>query len=704
MSDFYNAIIRVQGAAKKLLVSGLLLLCSIINLQPVYAQTIPAVNWEKRYGGNLREQAEKVKVTSDGGFIIGGWSFSGKGGSKSEYSNGYADFWLVKTDAAGNILWDKTLGASDGDLLYDILQTTDGGYLVGGSSGSPANGDKTQTYRGAGDFWIVKLNANGDKLWDKTFGGRLWDELQALIQTADGGYMLGGFSSSPAGFEKSQDAKGQSDYWIIKIDAQGNKVWDRTFGSTQGEGLAEVRQTSDGGLLLAGSSNSNKNTDKSENSRGGSDFWLLKTDAHGNKLWDKTYGGNGEDGLTSLVLLPDGNIVIGGHSLSPVSGDKTNFALKPGQQDFWMLKLDPNGTKLWDKSIPDFRGFSYRLIATRDGGFLLGTGTDLGIMGDASHLWKGHYDIWICKLDASGNKVWENIIGSAGPDDLADLKQTPDGGFILAATSGHGAIKETQPGHGEADYWLVKLGADPPVQNPGPIRINYENNCAGSTLNFTSPFTATSDSVRWHFDNPASGALNYSIKASPYHLFSRPGVYAVSLTVYSGGIETVYPVTLNVYQIPQVDLGPDKAFCAGSVFALKNNAGEPGQSHRWNTGDTTAVLNVTNPGTYTLTVGNGSCFTSASITLKAEFCPANFLIPNLITPNQDGRNDKFLIKGILPGSGQLSIYNRWGNLVYQTGNYQNNWPEKPIPDGIYYYFLNLPEYGKTAKGWLEVLK
>lgn len=137
--------------------------------------------------------------------------------------------------------WDKTFGGNLSDYLYCIRQTTDGGFILGGYSISDSGGDKTEDSRGSYDYWVLKIDANGIKQWDKTFGGNNIDILQSLQQTTDGGYILGGYSSSDSSGDKSEDSKGSDDFWIVKIDANGIKEWDKTFGGSKSDRMSSLQ-------------------------------------------------------------------------------------------------------------------------------------------------------------------------------------------------------------------------------------------------------------------------------------------------------------------------------------------------------------------------------------------------------------------------------------------------------------------------------
>ena len=208
------------------------------------AQMAPVKQWDKTIGGSDIDNFSSVQQTTDGGYIIGGTSYSNISGLKSQNSYNSNDFWIIKLDANGNKQWDKTIGGSASDLLRTVQQTSDGGYILGGSSSSGISGDRTSSSKGNLDYWIVKLDQNGNKLWDRAFGGSNFNHFRCLQQTADGGYILGGYSDSPVSGDKTQASQGVSDFWVLKLDGNGNKLWDKTFGGAGLDYLRDLKQTS----------------------------------------------------------------------------------------------------------------------------------------------------------------------------------------------------------------------------------------------------------------------------------------------------------------------------------------------------------------------------------------------------------------------------------------------------------------------------
>lgn len=428
------------------------------------AQLAPPKQWDKTFGGSDAEVFKSLQQTSNGGYIIGGFSYSGIGGDKSQTNRGQAsftsDYWIVKLDASGNKLWEKAFGGNNQDELFIVRQTSDGGYILGGSSNSSLSGDKSQPSQGDFDYWVVKLDASGVKLWDKTFGGSNKDELQALEQTSDGGFILGGISESSLSGDKSQSSQGDSDCWIIKLDSNGTKIWDKTYGGNSDDGVNDIKEVSGGGYILGCFSGSGLSGDKSATSKGGSDYWILKLDLNGIKVWDKTIGGSDDDYLISLKQTTDGGFILGGNSYSNIGADKTQ--LHKGDGDYWVVKLDNNGNKTWDKTLG---GNSFdellELQQTVDGGYILGGWSMTGINGDKSEANRGLIDMWAVKLNSNGTKIWDKTIGADGPDDLISLTQTSDMGYLFGGTSSSNINNDkTSASKGVSDYWIVKLAPD----------------------------------------------------------------------------------------------------------------------------------------------------------------------------------------------------------------------------------------------------
>ncbi|MBK0403509.1 T9SS type A sorting domain-containing protein [Adhaeribacter sp. BT258] len=439
---------------------GLLVAFATILTLNTSAQTAPNIQWDKTSGGNNIDHLRSMQQTTDGGFILGGISNSGISGNKSQTSKGGWDYWIVKTDGNGNKIWDRTFGGNEEEDLYAVKQTFDGGFILGGNSASGISGDKTQASKGMHDCWLIKLDSNGNIVWNKSFGGTGVDRLYSIQQTFDGGFILGGSSTSGANGDKSQSNKGAYDYWAIKVNINGNKQWDRTFGGTEYEYLRSIIQTSDGGYLLGGESDSGLNNDKSQASRGGFDMWVIKLDPIGNKIWDKTIGGSSNDYLRSLIQTKEGGFMLSGFSDSPISSEKSQSS--NGGNDYWILKLDPNGNITWDKTFGgNNEDILFSIEQSSDEGFILAGHSNSNISIDKSQVTQGAYDFWVIRLNKTGNKVWDKTIGGSNNDLCFSMQRTSDNGYILGGYSDSNISGDkSQQSQGFQDYWIVKLAAD----------------------------------------------------------------------------------------------------------------------------------------------------------------------------------------------------------------------------------------------------
>ena len=355
------------------------------------------IQWQKTIGGSGEDSLISIKQTTDGGYIIGAGSDSNISGDKTENSRGGFDYWIIKLNSIGNILWQKTYGGAQPDFEVYVVQTSDGGYFAGGYSDSNISGDKTDPTNGQRDFWALKLNSTGNIVWQNSIGGALVDRAAAAsFQTTDGGFLMCGQSNSNAGGDKTENSRGGNDYWLVKIDPTGVVQWDKTIGGSTADILRDVIQSTDGGFLLGGYSTSNISGDKTENARGDFDYWILKLDSSGNIVWQKTIGGVGIDYPRDVKQLSDGNFMIAGWSNSNISFDKTQNS--NGGYDLWLVKLNASGNIVAQNSIGGSADESGTyIIENEDGNFMMFCSSDSNISGDKSENSKGFDDFWIFK-------------------------------------------------------------------------------------------------------------------------------------------------------------------------------------------------------------------------------------------------------------------------------------------------------------------
>ncbi|MGV3459062.1 MAG: T9SS type A sorting domain-containing protein [Flavobacterium sp.] len=432
--------------------------------------TLPALSqdilWEKSYGGKHADFLFDVQPTADYGFLLAGSSLSDKTGNKTEPNNGNLDYWLWKMDEKGDLDWQKNYGGSGIDMLYSVKNTRDGGFILGGSSNSPAAFDKKDPCFGGYDFWIIKLNAKGGEEWQKTIGGPGSDMLKTIIQTNDGGYIIGGSSSSDMSekilsggidpYGKSEKNRGGMDFWVIKLDADGKIRWQKTFGGKYADMLQSLEQTSDNGYIIGGTSNSPASQDKAHDGYGASDLWIIKLDADGNVQWQNAYGGEGNDQLSVITQTKDKGYIIGGSSNSSATGNKKKPAKKG--TDFWILKLDEAGGITWQETYDNgATDLLVSLIENNDGSYLVGGYSKTETTGTKKTDKKEINDYLAFRINEKGEEIWKATAGSNGEDVLQKVIETRDRGYIMAGTAKGTASRDRQGSRGSNDFWVVKL-------------------------------------------------------------------------------------------------------------------------------------------------------------------------------------------------------------------------------------------------------
>jgi hypothetical protein len=296
--------------------------------------------------------------------------------------------WVAKIDSNGNKLWDKSFAIQTYNYhqLAGIVATGDGGFLLGGHV-------STQSSEGWYQLFLIKIDANGNLQWEKTLGGSGEDRMKSLLPAGDGGYFVAGYTASNDGII-SDGNNGGTDYFLMKITADGNKVWDKTFGSRGSDQLTCMQLASDGGVLLGGSIANLDDGDVGTGLKGGEDIWLLKTDANGNKLWDRIYGGSKNENLRTIT--PTGNGFLLGAVTTSADGDITDG--NNGDNDWWIVRIDEQGNKVWDKTYGSrFQDQLYALLPVAGGG-IYAAGATWWHDGDVTEPVNGDYDAWLVKL------------------------------------------------------------------------------------------------------------------------------------------------------------------------------------------------------------------------------------------------------------------------------------------------------------------
>lgn len=457
-----------------ILLTSLFFICAI----KTFAQ--PAILDQKSYGGNKFDQSVSLLKSFDGSFIVGTNSVSDISGEKSENSRGGEDFWVIKTSNTGVKLFDKTFGGTGVDQIRTILQLSSGDLLICGTSFSPVSGDKTAPQFGSFDYWVIRTDASGNKLWDKTYGGTEYDELYGAVLTADGNIFLGGQSFSGVSGNKTSALKGQNDYWLVKINLNGDIMWDKSYGTTSFDFMTDILPTPEGGAILGGHSDGTAEFDKSENSNGGIDTWMIKVSATGTKIWDKTIGGPANEQFQKMIYSPDSGLIVATSSESNAGGNKTENSR--GTWDMWLIKLNASGNIVWNKTYGGSgEDFSRNLSATPDGKFLIVGYSSSTVSGDKSEPGRGGIDYWLLKLQADGSLIWDKTIGGSRDDYGTNVLALSNYQFILTGTSSSGKTGDKITfSRGNVDLWSCLLSEEPLLKTkkykPNPMSgLNYSS-------------------------------------------------------------------------------------------------------------------------------------------------------------------------------------------------------------------------------------
>ncbi len=339
------------------------------------------------------------------------------------------------------IQWAKSFGGSESDFPSAIELTSDKGYIIAGGSYSSdfdiAGHHGTTDFS---DFWIVKLDSNGVLEWQRSLGGDSDDVARSIKQTKDGGYILAGYSNS-----KNWDVSGNHggyDYWIVKLDENGKIIWQRSYGGTGDDKAFSVELSSDDGYVIAGTSYSNDmDVTGHHGSAGSADCWVIKLNSVGELQWEKSFGGTQDDAANEIKRTSDNGFIIAAYLTS--------------MHDFTAIKIDSLGNEKWESSVGgsgDEEAFS--IDVTKDGGFILAGYSDSkdgAVTGN-----HGNTDYWIVKLDSVGKLLWQKSFGGSDAEAAYSIKPTFDAGFIIAGISSSNDF-DVSGNHGGNDYWLVKL-------------------------------------------------------------------------------------------------------------------------------------------------------------------------------------------------------------------------------------------------------
>jgi hypothetical protein len=493
----------------------------------------PIKVWDTRYGGASRDTDVNSIRTLDGGFLLSASSLSGISGNKSTPNQGDDDWWVVKTDQAGNLLWDFNFGGtSEEGFEAGVVQTADDNYVLAGRTRSSVSGDITSASRGGDDILVVKISAaDRSVLWQTRLGGNGADWAFDIAETSDGNVVVAGYTASTnlAGISPM----GSLDLYLIKLDAaSGSTVWERTYGGSGFESADEILANDQGGVVVGAYSAS---TDLTMPNNGSFDFWTFSTNAAGDVLWENLYGGAGLDAIRGMSKTTDGGYVFTGQSNSNASGNKSEYSR--GLDDIWIVKTDASGNLIWEKTLGgDGYDWGQAIYARTDGSFIVGGFSNSSMSGEKlSNNFNESLDVWFIGLDASGGLQWQADFGgdmSDGELNIPYFDEEKGDIYLSGGTqSGLGHYLST-PNFGgvNTDLWFAKYRLH-------ELQTEDFTTCAGSPAQILLGNTISSDfnNKRYQLRNPDGSSNGAAVngEALSTTLSTGPILSDTTLTVYA---------------------------------------------------------------------------------------------------------------------------------------------------------------------------
>ena len=456
---------------------------------------VPDTLWTRVYGGKMDEGGYSVQQTTDGGFVIAGYTWS--------YSAGGVDIYLLRINPNGDTLWTKSYGGIYNDEAYSIRQTSDGGFIITGST--------ILTQQGITKTYLLRTDADGDTLWTKTYGDSSHITTgHSVQQVSDDGFIIAGISYHFS--ENSQPHSTLTDFYLIRTDSEGDTLWTKTYGGDKQDNCFSVQQTSDGGFIIGGYTTSF--------GAGGHDIYMIHTDSIGDTLWTKTYGSPREEQAKSFLQISDGGFIILG-SISDTSGRNA---------DIYAIRTNADGDTLWTKTYGgDDTDEGCSIHQTSDEGFIIGGGTISS--------GKIDYDVYCIRTDPSGDTLWTWTFGGDSYDLCKSVQQTNDGGFIIAGSSNFVGTVYSQVYLIRLDKETTEIQDDNPNNylNPNNFILSYNTNNLISvryTIQYSSSVNLSMYNISGQlvktFFNEYKNAGDYTINMKPDNIIA--GVYYLKLS------------------------------------------------------------------------------------------------------------------------------------------------------------------------------
>jgi len=550
-----------------------------------------------------------------------------------------------------NLQWQKSLGGSAGDQGNAIQQTSDGGYIINGSSLS-TDGQVTGNH-GGDDYWVVKLNDTGAIQWEVSLGGTQSEAGNAIAQTLDGGYIVAGGTESMDGDVTCSTTSGADyNYWLVKLTSSGSIAWNNCFGSTnptEANMARSVALATDSSFIVAGESYANDGEVTGHHgSNAFPDYWVILVSSTGNLLWEKSLGGSASDFAKSVKQTMDGGYIVAGYSNS-IDGQVTG---NHGDYDYWVTKLDDTGGLQWQKSLGGSgTDDGYAIQQTFDGGYIVVGGsnsTDGQVTGN-----HGGYDYWVVKLDDTGAIQWEESLGGAGDDVAYTVQQTSDSGYIISGSS-DSATGNVTVNYGGQDYWVVKLNKYGSV--------TWQKSLGGSMNDVSYSIQQTADSgyitVGGSISNDGMvtgnhGGEDYWVAKLSACLLDSPVIIQTDSLLSTSGTYIYYQWTVNGVPIP---------------------------------GATSATYIITANGTYNLTIADTNyCNGISNAIVMAGLGVNNIFNHSVITAMPNPTTGAIHIRGA--GIVNISVYNVLGQLMKEAHS-TDDISISELPTGMYFLKLS----------------
>ncbi len=417
----------------------------LLSIPFLFAQ--PSIEWKANFGGSEQDRSSIITALNDGNYLISGSSGSSNGDLTS--NNGSWDAWIVKISPSGSKIWQKSYGGSFLESLASVIETENGDLILLGKTGSD-DGDIESGNNGGDDVWLIRLNSQGELIWENTYGGSMNDAGSTVIQTDDGGFLVLAESFSEDGDISTNYENG--DFLLFKVDSNGALIWEKIFGGSLSDVPTNMIISSNNEILLGGLSSS-FDGDINISSNGLSfEYVVMKLNIDGDLLWSRTYGGDGGDGLSKILEMDSGGFLLVGDMYYSEGGDISNSY---NGHDCWFLRINESGDIVWERTYGGNANDIANSVRKRANGNFVIAGASKSSDIDLEENF-GDLDCWIFEINENGDFIWGKNYGGSDIDSATDIELTDDGGAIFTVRS-LSIDGEFDMGSGNYDFCIVKL-------------------------------------------------------------------------------------------------------------------------------------------------------------------------------------------------------------------------------------------------------